>query len=398
MHRNIWLLKIILPTSTAWFWLGTWLLYYLRYTNYAGVGLIEAVQILCGFLLEIPTGAIADLLGKKRTLLLAFIGIFLGNIFMAMSTSLFPMIGSILFIAVGFAGLSGTADALLFDSLKELNKDHEFEKHLSIIEMNKLLAMAAASLIGGFLYRIDGRLPFICTAIAAIAGTFLCFFLKEPHIDSDVFNFRSYMQTMKLGVVELFNQTTRVRQHLLELLLFMLTLTILYEVLDNALSVEFGMTSYQLGAFYAIISIISAVVTFIFEKLKTSRVGERLSFLFIILSSLCSPLYSIWTGAVSLLLRNILYPYLRIRTSKAINDVVSSRYRATALSTFTMVSKVPYVLFAYAVGSQMDTIGSARVTFLVALLCLIAYGTLHVLFLMVKKDVTYAKNSHNKNR
>ena len=70
MKRNIKLLKFILPLNQAWFWLGIWILYYLRFTNYTGIGLIEAVVITTGFIFEIPTGALADLIGKKKTIII----------------------------------------------------------------------------------------------------------------------------------------------------------------------------------------------------------------------------------------------------------------------------------------------------------------------------------------
>ncbi len=54
------------------FGLGVWVLYYLRVTNYAGIGLAEGLMILVTLIAEVPTGALADLMGRKRTLNLGF--------------------------------------------------------------------------------------------------------------------------------------------------------------------------------------------------------------------------------------------------------------------------------------------------------------------------------------
>jgi len=67
MKNNILIAYILAFAKNTWFWLGIWIFYYLRFTNYAGIGLIETVLTVTTTLSEIPTGAVADLLGKKKT-------------------------------------------------------------------------------------------------------------------------------------------------------------------------------------------------------------------------------------------------------------------------------------------------------------------------------------------
>ncbi|MCA9369104.1 MAG: hypothetical protein H6773_00375 [Pseudomonadales bacterium] len=50
----------------AWFWIAIWALFYLRFTDCAGFGLLEFTMIISFVITEIPTGAIADLFGKKK--------------------------------------------------------------------------------------------------------------------------------------------------------------------------------------------------------------------------------------------------------------------------------------------------------------------------------------------
>ncbi|MCD8485138.1 hypothetical protein LRY60_06175 [Candidatus Woesebacteria bacterium] len=57
MQRNIFLTRIIFSLNTAWFWLGIWVPYYLLFTNYAGIGIIETTVVVSAFLMELPTGA-----------------------------------------------------------------------------------------------------------------------------------------------------------------------------------------------------------------------------------------------------------------------------------------------------------------------------------------------------
>jgi len=63
--RNITIAYTLSFLWKCWFWLGIWVFYYLRFTDYAGIGFLEAVMITTATIGEIPTGAIADILGKK---------------------------------------------------------------------------------------------------------------------------------------------------------------------------------------------------------------------------------------------------------------------------------------------------------------------------------------------
>lgn len=65
IHKNIAIAYLLTFCKNSWFWLGIWVFYYLQFTNYAGIGIIETVLIITMTLTEIPTGAIADLFGKQ---------------------------------------------------------------------------------------------------------------------------------------------------------------------------------------------------------------------------------------------------------------------------------------------------------------------------------------------
>lgn len=73
LQRNITVVYILTALSNAWFWIAIWVYFYLRVTDYAGIGLLETIMILTYFLGEIPTGAIADLLGKKKTMIISIL-------------------------------------------------------------------------------------------------------------------------------------------------------------------------------------------------------------------------------------------------------------------------------------------------------------------------------------
>ncbi len=85
IKNNIKLLYWISFFNNLWFWLGTWVLYYLLFTDYTGIGMIEMAMIISIVVFEIPSGALADLLGKKKTLILGLGIIFLGDLAMGLA-------------------------------------------------------------------------------------------------------------------------------------------------------------------------------------------------------------------------------------------------------------------------------------------------------------------------
>ena len=96
--KNIKLVYILSFLRTSYFWGGIWVLYYLSFTNYAGIGLLESIMIIGSVVTEIPTGAIADLLGKKKTLLFSFISLALGHLIMGIALNFTILALSIIII------------------------------------------------------------------------------------------------------------------------------------------------------------------------------------------------------------------------------------------------------------------------------------------------------------
>ena len=153
--RNIWIAYFLAFCKNAWFWLGVWVFYYLLYTNYAGIGLIETALVVTFILTEIPTGAIADLLGKKNSLMISFILGTIGSFMMAYAPDFIVLTISVIVLAIGGTLYSGTLEALIYDSLKQDKDEEHYPKVISNISSISLIAPALCGLIGGF--RINSR-------------------------------------------------------------------------------------------------------------------------------------------------------------------------------------------------------------------------------------------------
>lgn len=119
------------------------------------IGIAETVFHIVSIIFEIPSGALADVLGRKKMLVVSSVMRMIGSVIMIFSDSLFTVCASIAFHAVSYNFSSGTGDALAYDSLKTVGKESGFERYGS----NQLV-----------IYRLCGGISTLCAGLAILIG------------------------------------------------------------------------------------------------------------------------------------------------------------------------------------------------------------------------------------
>lgn len=119
------------------------------------IGIAETVFHITSLIFEIPSGAMADVFGRKKMLIVSSIMQMIGNIIMIFSNNLFMVCLSIAFFALTYNFSSGTGDALAYDSLKHAEMADKFE----IYESNQLM-----------IYRICSGISTLCAGFALAIG------------------------------------------------------------------------------------------------------------------------------------------------------------------------------------------------------------------------------------
>jgi len=363
LKRNIAVSYFLAFAKNTWFWLGIWIFYYLRFTNYAGIGIAETILIVTLTITEIPTGAVADLFGKRKTLILSFLLEAIGCFMMALTPNFHILLLSIFVMCVGGTFYSGTIDAIVFDTLKENNQEQIYDKKISNINTISLIAPAVCSILGGFMYKVNPALPFYGNAIGYSLGFIASFFLIEPHIDTNKFSFRNFVYQTGQGLKELFKNYDIKRQTILFLSVGFF-IVIANEMLDSFLGIEFKFSAEQLGVLWSAIYIISAIasqVTPWIRKILKGNLPIIMVGVVVAVTFLVSPLLGLILGGISLALRSSLEAIFGNLASITINQNTESKFRVTTLSTFNMIKNIPYVLTAFFIGSISDKI-SAKVT------------------------------------
>ncbi len=165
--------------------------------GFKGVGigdfyLIQSIALAMVFLLEIPTGYVADLFSRKLTLIIGLMGWILGYFCWIFGTGFtFILLGELIF-SIGISFISGTLDAYLYDLLKQNKKQHLYHKKLSKMTTFGNIGLFVATLTGSFFYE------FLSPVAPAVLSTIaLCFAIIIMMILPDVKESRRKVQKNK---------------------------------------------------------------------------------------------------------------------------------------------------------------------------------------------------------
>ena len=171
------------------------------------VSFIYGWRYFVQFITELPTGAIADMFGKKISVILSFICF-------VICYSLLPFAKNFwdVFLIYSFSGLgnslsSGATEALIYDSLVQDKKTSQFPSIQTNQNLYYQIGLIMSTLIGGFMFQINHLLPFFSYAFASFISFILSFFYFEPIVDTIKFTLQNYILQIKLGVKELFKKT-----------------------------------------------------------------------------------------------------------------------------------------------------------------------------------------------
>ena len=112
----------------------------------AQIGLAEAVFHLTSLLCEVPSGVAADLLGRRRNLAVSAVFEIFSDVTMAFSPNLTAVCAAMALKALAYTMISGTLEALTYDSLKTAGRENEYLQADAKISVLQKLATALGSL------------------------------------------------------------------------------------------------------------------------------------------------------------------------------------------------------------------------------------------------------------
>ena len=162
---------------------GVWVVFLLaRGFSLAQVGIAEGVFHVVSFLCEVPSGMLADLVGRKRTLALSGLFGMLSALAMTFSQDFFGVCLSMAFQALMYNLCSGTQEALTYDSLKAVGQEGSYLKRNAWLMGASQASASLSSLLGGAAALLGFFPAYLITAACSAVCASAAFALVEPQV------------------------------------------------------------------------------------------------------------------------------------------------------------------------------------------------------------------------
>ena len=152
------------------------------------ISLIESIVIGTIFLTEVPTGVLADRVGRKWSIFAATVLLMSAEFIFIFARIFEWYIFVALLTGTGFAFASGAVEALVYDSLPPKNREEAMKRAMGRVNSWGQIAFVIAPIIGGLIIgdaSVEKFIPAIAlTVVALLIGAIVCLTLREPAADS----------------------------------------------------------------------------------------------------------------------------------------------------------------------------------------------------------------------
>lgn len=326
---------------------------------------LKAIYSVAVVVMEIPSGWMADVWGRKKTLILGSILGSLGFLIYSFSYSFWAFVAAEIVLGIGLSFISGADSALLYDSLKADNKTDKYTREEGRITSAGNFAEAIAGIISGLLVYFSLRTPFYFQFGVAALAIPAAFTLIEPktHAVEHVHSIRNLVKNIKNTLVS--NTNLRVA-----ILLSALTgtATLTFAWLVQPFFVAIGLPEELFGIFWTALNL-SVGISSVFAYKVELFLGKRRSVLAVIIllsfgyffSGISISYYGLGFLFLFYLVRGLATPIFK----NYINQYTDSEVRATMLSVRNFIIRMAFAGIGPLLGWITDNI-SLNKAFLLA--------------------------------
>jgi MFS family permease len=340
VKRNILLYKLYQAFKEPLFWGPILIIYIQKIGNMSlpQIYLMESVCVILLFILQIPTGALADKIGRKKTMLIGSVLLVVDCLVFGLARGPAWIWMANIFWSFGFSLISGADSALLYDTLASQGKSDSYKQVDGKSIANRFILFAIASPIAGYLAATNMRLPVLLGLPGLLATCVFIMCMVEPPRTGDAMAKKRIQDIMKLSVIFVANNK-RVKW----IIAYTALLLVIGKVWFFTYNPYFELVALPLkyyGWIFFVLNIVAAIFSYFAHQIA-KRSSPLACFTVMVL---ITALPIMLMGALPLLplvwlvlFQNVTRGYLRPFMGQYLNDHLKSEHRATVSSVQSAV-------------------------------------------------------------
>jgi MFS family permease len=364
IKNNIWKFYLgSLLGGFAFFYNAIDTLYYRNFgLTFQQIGWIISICLITTLIIEIPSGAFADLYGKREALIISALLNFIGTGFVAFGSSFPLFLIGFAFWGAGRAFSSGASSALLFDTLKKLKKEKEFLKHTGRLSSFFISIDIISSALAPLLFAVNVRLPYFISLTAAffviIIQLSVCEVLESKNNQKNVLE--ENIQQILSGIKTAFKNKIFICLTLFNVLIFTINKTFAEMLSTPFLTSYIGYKLQSLSVILVIGSLIQSVTVFFADKIE-NKLGNKYSFFGIIYVLPIILIFYVFSRNILLtsVLTGIYFSIIsfsEVVVENYLSKNTSDDKRATVLSISSMITSIVAFISLPIIGYITDII------------------------------------------
>ena len=336
------------------------------------IGLLESIHHITSLVCEIPSGALADIMGRKNTIIIGRVMSAIGAILMLFCNSFLGFAIAFVISAMSYNLNSGSEEALVYDSLKFIGEEEKYLKINGNLNFIIEVAQGIAVLVGGILSDYSFVYSYVLSSIISICALGISFGFKEPEIHEEmkervtiVGHFKSCFEVMRD------NKKIIIIMMFFELIFMTGTTTHFY---SQQYFSEMAYSRSLIAIIYVVASIgcaIGAKLAYKVERLLKKAmlyIVPMVGGVWLIVLSNSKGIVSIIGFIMFSMSINILYPV----SSNYINKLIPSAQRATLISVQSICFSIFMIMIFPLLGfiGQFSSLNISFIVLAIILFCI----------------------------
>ena len=349
--------------------------------------ILQAVYSIAIVILEVPSGYLADVIGRKKTLIIGAVFGILGFTTYSFSFGFMGFLVAEIILGIGQSCISGADSAMLYDSLLEKGEEKKYTRFEGRITALGNVAEALAGIVGGLLVGITIRTPYLAQIFVAFIALPAAITLVEPNRKIPLIK-AGMMEIVHIARFALITDRPLRRNILFSAITGCATLTMAWFAQPFFEYTRIDIAWF--GILWTTLNLTVAITSYTAHRLEI-RLGQRWSILLIALliplGYLALSRFNLPIGLLVLYLFYLVRGYATPVLKDYINRITASHIRATVLSVRNFIIRLLFAIVGPLLGWVKDIYSLPQALALAGFIFLIISILTAILFVSSGKEM-----------